>query len=257
MASWAAKRKFTYLSIFILVVVVIIGLPTFFIVYKAPSCVDNKQNQGEFGIDCGGPCRILCKSQTLPPIVIWQRAFPVNRGVYNAVAYVENPNLTSGVASLSYVFNIYDAKNVKIYERKGKTMVPPKKIFPIFEPNIVVGESIPATVTFAFTEEPVWMINLKEEPKLDITSQNLQNLDTSPRLDARIENHTLIPVSNIEVVAVLFDESDNAIAASATRVDSLRKNATQDLVFTWPVPWRTSSVSKIDIIPKIYPGVNY
>ena len=58
-------------SIVILAIILIVGLPAFLLLYKAPTCFDGKQNQGEGGIDCGGPCVKLCPSAFLPPEVIW------------------------------------------------------------------------------------------------------------------------------------------------------------------------------------------
>ena len=47
MASWSEKRKFVYASIVISFVVVVIGIPIFLLLYKAPSCFDGKRNGGE------------------------------------------------------------------------------------------------------------------------------------------------------------------------------------------------------------------
>ena len=87
MLSWGAKRKI----LIALVVCAIAAAGIFWYVahsvYRPPSCTDGKKNQGEAGVDCGGPCARLCKVVSLPPIVHWQRAFPVTESVYNVVAY--------------------------------------------------------------------------------------------------------------------------------------------------------------------------
>lgn len=92
-SQWVAKRKLFYGIFSIVALVLVIGVPLFFVLYKTPTCFDGKQNQNEKGIDCGGVCTRLCSSDIANPIVLWQRSFVVTDGVYNAVAYVQNPNV--------------------------------------------------------------------------------------------------------------------------------------------------------------------
>ncbi|MCR4323244.1 MAG: hypothetical protein NUV61_04120, partial [Candidatus Azambacteria bacterium] len=55
---------------------------------------------------------------------------------------------------------------------------------------------------------------------------------------------------NIEVVAILYDIEDNAIAVSATHVDSIDKNGTQQVSFTWQEPFEVNPV-RISVIPRV------
>ena len=41
------------------------------------TCFDKIQNQDEEGVDCGGKCQILCRADSIKPIVYWQRFFKV------------------------------------------------------------------------------------------------------------------------------------------------------------------------------------
>ncbi len=234
MVSWSTRRQVFYIGAAICVFLFTLALPTFFVTYKAPSCSDGVKNQGELGIDCGGPCSVLCKATALDLIVHWQRAFKVKDGVYNALAYVENPNLDSGIDSISYLFKLYDKDNLLIYERRGKTFVPAKKIFGIFESNIITGTRVPARTFFEFSQTPVWRKEYNREAALAVTNRLLSSEGDLPRLTASLENHDIDALYNIEVVAIVYDEDDNAIAASRTIVDSVGKGASQPLVFTWP-----------------------
>lgn len=237
MLSWSLRRQLLIAGIAILFVLFVIALPTFFVVYRAPSCSDGKQNQKEAGVDCGGPCSLLCKAAALQPIVHWQRVFPATGGVWNALAYVENPNLASGVRRIGYLFKLYDAGNILIAERRGETDIPPRKVFGIFEGGISVGERTPTRVAFEFTEAPPWDKTVSPNPELRISDHALSRLDTSPRLDATLSNANLFSVLNIEVVAVVYDGEGNAIAASRTQVGKLAPKTSVPLVFTWPSPF--------------------
>lgn len=250
MVSWSTRRKSIYIGGTLIVFLFALALPLWYVTYEAPSCTDGLQNQGEQGIDCGGPCSLLCKAQALDPIVHWQRAFKIKNGLYNVTAYVENPNLDSGIDEVSYRFKLYDLNNLLIYERQGKTFVPSKKIFGIFESNILTGERVPVRALFEFLGSPIWKIDSRLEPALVFSNKLLSEQEGLPHLTASLQNPTGNPVYNVEVVALLYDELDNAVASSRTIVDTIPKGDASSLVFTWPEPLE-KSVSRIEFTYRV------
>lgn len=251
MSSWSQKRKSIYFLIFAIFLFGFIILPAYLIFYKPPTCFDGKQNGGEKGIDCGGHCVSLCRSQYLDPNVIWARVIKVKPGLYNTLAYIENPNIDAGADLISYVFKIKDKDGVLIYERKGKTFIPPNKFFSVFEDGISAGEKIPTKVIFEFTSEALWKKKENRETGLTVLKKTISREDYSPRVDATLENTTLEPISGIEIVAIVYGEDGNALGFSRTFIDKLKKGESQDIAFTWPEPF-TSNVVKIEIIPRVY-----
>lgn len=250
MSSWSQRRKSIYLLIFAIFLFGFIILPVYLIFYEAPTCFDEKQNGDEKGIDCGGSCAILCRSQYLDPNIIWSRVIKVKPGTYNALAYIDNPNIDVGSDSISYVFKIKDKDGVLIYERKGETSIPPNKFFAIFESGISTGEKIPAKTTFQFTKEAIWKKQENKEVGIHILKKAISQEDYSPRVDATLENTTLDPIFNIEVVVIAYGEDGNALGFSRTFIDKLNKSQSEDIVFTWPEPFN-SNVVKIEIIPRV------
>lgn len=251
MSSWSQKRKSTYFAGFVAFLLVAVALPAYLIFYKAPTCFDDKQNGDEKGVDCGGSCVRLCRSEYLDPNIIWARVIEVKSGLYNALAYIENPNLDAGVDSISYSFQIKDNNGVSIYERKGSTFIPPNKFFAIFEDGISTSEKIPTKVIFEFTSNPLWRKKENRETGLTVLNKTISREESSPRIDATLENKTLQPISKIEVVAIAYDNDGNALGFSRTFIDKIGKGELQDIVFTWPRPF-SSNVIKIEIIPRVY-----
>lgn len=237
MSSWSAKRKLTYAIMFFSFVVIVVGIPTFFLWYQKPTCFDTKKNGDEIGVDCGGSCRLLCSFEAIAPDILWSRSFKVASGLYSATAYVQNHNFDSEAVNTPYIFKIYDKTNSLIATRTGNAYIPKNKIFAVFEPIINVGDKIPYRTTFEFTAEPVWVKDDSAPPDLLVKEKSLSREDTLPRIDASIQNNSLIPFSNIEVVALVYDGKDNAIGASRTYIDSLAKDQSADVVFTWPAPF--------------------
>lgn len=249
--TWALRRQLFFLAVFTILIAALGYWVTYPVFHRPPTCVDNRQNGDEVGVDCGGSCAIACASQVEPIAILWSRSFRVVPGRYNAVAYLENHNPNVVVKKLHYKFRFADKDNLYIGKREGFTYVPSSGKFAVFEPAIDVGNSIPVYTTFEFTEEPVWTqveadkINQLKVFASDIT---LESEDTTPKLFATIKNNSLFTIPELSVVAVIYDAAGNAISASRTYLDVLNKESSTNISFTWPEPFVGTPVVK-EIIP--------
>jgi len=250
--DWATKRQVMILST-IFFVFLVIGVAVYFLnYYEAPTCSDKVQNQDEQGIDCGGPCSVMCEESVAEPIVLWKKAFKVAPGVYNAVAYVENPNPDLGVREAMYKFKLYDAQNVWVADRIGKAYIAPHERLAIFEPRIGVGARTPTKVFFEFIQFSPWTKVSVPKIKMTVRDEEITNTDIAPKADAVLRNETLLNINNIDVTAIVYDLNENAIGASATVVDTLQKSSDYTLSFTWAVPFATAP-ARVEIIPRVNP----
>ncbi len=236
MASfWALRRQFLFLLIFI--VILFIGLVLFGIWYNRPTCFDNKQNQNEEGVDCGGPCAKQCLGDIRNLNVLWTKFFKIGEGRYDVAAMIKNPNAAMGLASLKYRVNLYDKDNILIVSKQGETFITPDEIFPIFEGNIiVVGSHLPSRVSLEFEQNPNWQKARIEKFSLVVSKKQFFNEMPFPKLVIGLENKSINPAENIFMAVVLYDQNGNAEGASITKVDSVSEEAPQDVIFTWPQP---------------------
>lgn len=248
MLSWAAKRKTLYALVFVTVGLLFIAAPTTYVLYRAPTCGDGKQNQSEQGVDCGGPCTNLCQEKELEPIVLWQRSFEVGPGAHTVVAYVQNPNIDSAAIQVPYLFRLYNSEQLLIGERTGRIDLPPNTSFPIFEANVPSGKQIPARVSFEFRAKPYWVRQKGVFPDVRINKVVLSRENANPLLSAEIENKGLNAYNRVPVIAILYDTAGNAVAASRTVLDSIEGQSSQPVVFTWPKPFGTI-ISEKEIVP--------
>ncbi len=250
--SWNSRRQLIFGSFAVLFVLLVIGIPVFLNFYnRVPTCADGKMNQNETGVDCGGVCERACILDVIPlPVTLWSRAFPVTNGYYNLVANVQNANVEYVAEPTKYIFRVYDKDNVLIGVREGYADVPPTKVFPIFEQGFNAGQRIPFVTYFEFIRGVPWKKYEGVKPELDIIDERLSTPVSGPRIEAKIVNKTINRYKKVEVVAVVYDEKGNAMAASRTFVDQLDGSATEPLIFTWPQAF-PSSVSKIEIVPKL------
>lgn len=253
-SQWAAKRKLTYGIIVVSVVIIFVGIPLFLFFRKTPTCFDNVKNQNEKGVDCGGVCTRICSVDISSPITMWQRVFQVAPGIYNAVAYIQNPNVLNRVDDVGYVFRLYDKDNAMITQKTGRTFLPANQTFAVFESGIRTGARTPVRTSFEFTEPFSWIQNSVSYKEPSVVAENitLTNDSVSPRIDASIHNLSLETIKTLGVVAIIYDANDNAIATSRTVVENLSAQSSTPITFTWPTRFLSQAVRK-EIILRIYP----
>ncbi len=253
--SWAARRKASYITVFSLLVMVPVGIFVFVTLQKAPTCFDGVANQGEYSIDKGGPCVLLDERALTPHAVQWARALPVRLpsgnggGIYNAVAYIENPNTGAWVKEASYRFRLYDTQNILVGEREGVATLLPQATTPIFEGGIESGSRRATRAFFEFTEPLVWERGEDLYPDLLVGNPVVKNEETT-RVTVTVQNSGSQLYENVGFVAVLFDTTGNAFAASKTVRETLGRKESAELVFTWPTLFEKVA-GRIDVFPVV------
>lgn len=259
MNQWSRGRKRIILLLVFFVLVILIGVPVFFLFYRPPTCLDGKQNGDETGVDCGGSCQLLCVAESLPLILKGDpRVLRVAEDTFETVVLVENPNANAEVYRAGYIIKLYDARGIiplKVIE--GETFVPKGATIAIFEGPFSLEGVVPTRATFEWKRESlVWRKNPMQIPRLVVADSNLSREDTRPRLDASIENMSLESVSNIDLVALVSNETGNIFAASRTFIDTLPAGSRAPAVFIWPKPFTERSLS-VNIIIRIFPDKSF
>jgi hypothetical protein len=141
--SWSQRRKATYIFSILFIFVVIFAVVFLFIFFnKKPTCSDGIKNQNETGIDCGGPCDILCRAEYNIPVVVWgpRWAKVFSNGTYNFLTYLQNTNIGVGAYNVPYNMKVYDKDGILLYQKNGLTDIPSNSNFVIFEDNINLND---------------------------------------------------------------------------------------------------------------------
>jgi len=252
--SWAERRKATYIFGILIFSLIIFSIIIFVFVNKAPTCFDGKQNQDEAGIDCGGPCNVLCRAEYVDPIIIWGPRWSkvLSSGTYNFLTYIQNPNVGAGAYNVPYNMKVYDRNDVLLYQKNSTAYIPPNNNFVIFEDNINLHDKVPFRTRLEFISGAIWQRMESQELNITAVSKQLTDVNTKPRLFVTLKNSTLKDIENIESVAILYDEDNNAIAFSKTKVDLINKDSIKDIVFTWPEPF-SKNIIRIDVVSKVLP----
>lgn len=259
MNHWSTRRKRFVLLIIFLSLVVLIGVPTAFLFYDAPTCSDGKVNGDEEGIDCGGSCELLCPAESLPLLSKGDpRVIEVVPGFYEVVALVENPNVAGTADRARYTLKLFESSSVTpVKTISGDTYVPKSATFAIFEGPFDLGEARPTRATLEWDRESLeWRRDVSSEPNMSIRNLDLKGENDKPRVTASLVNNSLERVENIELVVVVRDPGLNTVAASKTVVESVAPGASAPIIFTWPAPFSEENVS-VEILYRIFPDRSF
>jgi len=232
---WAFYRRIQYgtgFGVFSMLVLTLVYMTNF---YQEPTCFDSRQNGAELGIDCGGACTRVCAFEVKKPVVQWARSFKVTQGQYNAVAYIENTNALVAAPEVPYTVSLYDTQGL-IVQRTGITILPADSVYPVFEARIDTQGRTPTQTIIELGDIPLWVSAVSGRDQFTVQSRTLTGADVKPRLEAQVFNNAFIPVTNLEVVATIFDAQGNALTSSRTFIDTLGPKSAETAVFTWPEP---------------------
>jgi len=248
-SPWAhtmrARYSLTIGGIIFLIVAGYVAVRT----YEPPSCTDGLQNQDEAGVDCGGSCVDVCASQVEELHVAWAQLFEVSPGWWSALAYVENPNVGMRAERIPYRFTVYDRAGAYVLEQRGFTFINNEPIVPVFIGRLNAGSRDPHRVTFEWLDSPRWKKS-GAAPLVVIEEQSLHVSETVQNLEAVVRNTEPRALHATEVVAIVYDGRENAMATSKTIIDTIAPRAKQHITFSWPRPFE-AAVGRVELLPRV------
>lgn len=226
--DYRRKKQIIIASILALVLILLAVGAYFKWFYAAPTCSDKKQNQGEQGTDCGGPCAISCELLTVKNLQVeWAEAIFLKDGFYDLAAKVENINPNYGLGRFNYTFKLFDDGNQLLAQKQGSSFILPNQKKYVIETNVALSKK-PASAQLVIDESPKtdWQ-RLKdsfETPNIYVRDKQFKYLENQPdkpqigvaQASGIIENASNFDFDKIIVSVVLFDEKKEIIGVNKT-----------------------------------------
>jgi hypothetical protein len=251
--SWAARRRLIILIIVGAVVAAFIAVVLIATFYKTPTCSDGIQNQGEQGIDCGGPCPYLCTAQEQPPTILFTKVLQNAGGRTDVVAMVENKNINAAAKNVPYQITLYGADETFIQEVDGTLDLPPGATIPVYVPGILSGNQKAASAFLVIdASSPKWFSFVPNE-RIVPTISNItrSGITSEPRIDATLTNPSAAIMTNVQTIVLVYDANKNIIATSQTIVPVIEGQGQAVATFTWnnAFPGTPALIEVVPIIP--------
>ncbi len=224
--------------------VIIVGLILFLILAPkftpAPSCFDNIQNQGETGVDCGGPC-IPCYLKNAKPLGMQgtpQIFKTADLGKAFAVVNFVNANVDLGLQSFPYSVSFSDESGNSVGIVDGSSgVMPGESKYVVVEydgASDVIGKISNAEVRLlggeSWTRSSDFLV-----PSLSLpTGPSLSTTTNAIQVSGIVQNGSAFSVPSVDVVAFILDKYGNPIFAGHTTLNSLASFATSSFSVYFP-----------------------
>jgi hypothetical protein len=241
----AAKKIIYGIAWNVLLAAVLVTL-YFAFVRQAPSCTDGTLNQGEQGIDCGGPCA-SCEAKNLVSIRTIRdvEVFRTASGKATLLAAILNPN-TGYVAEFSYEFVVLDARGNVLERISGSDTLFASETRYLITGSVETAAQKIGKVTLTIGD-PQW------KPKREVLRPDVSVL---PGARTTIENGTIYArgsvrnqstasAEGIRVVAFLLDRSGNELFVGQALVSRLSGGSEEPFVVQFPSD--ASLATRVDV----------
>lgn len=231
-------KQVIYGSFYLIVIGSILTAAWFSVVKPPASCFDARQNQGEEGVDCGGPCVLACIPANVQKLVATGDVslFPSTPGHYTLLAEVANRNAGFAVPLMEYKFDLYGATGTFLGSIPGTSYIYGGEVKYLLAPNVAVPAD--AVSAMLVIPPPTWVPSetLGVVPRfnnpLPITGSELSS--STITVHGRIVNGDIATFRNILVVAIFRGAAGTVFGASQTKVDRLAPNDAQDFSVMYP-----------------------
>ncbi|HUY62694.1 MAG TPA: hypothetical protein VMV50_02810 [Candidatus Paceibacterota bacterium] len=248
--SWAARRRFIILVI-VAIIVAVVAVTAYLLLRPAPSCKDGIQNEGEGGIDCGGPCPYLCTASEEPPTVLFTKAFSNGRGGTNVIASVENKNLDAAANAVPYRITLYGVDHSIVQVLTGTLDLPPGATEPVYVPNVATAQPVASAFLDIASSSPQWY-RLLTDPRIvpTVSAITLGGTTLAPRIEATLTNPGVTPLANVRAVVLVHGSDGNVFTASQTVIQSIAGQGQATATFTWESAFPNGALT-IEVVPLI------
>lgn len=233
---------------FFLVIIVFIGGGAYYIFQPAPSCFDNKKNQNETGVDCGGSCTSCVLKNSQPLRISSLEIFDNGNKTITAIGEIKNVNLSVGAKQFLYTIAIYDRADRELFSKSGRSFVYPDKSRTIIEPAIAVEPAAAARGEIKIGEV-FWQAEADfggiPEKNLAVIGMTIRGDGGGFIIAGAVKNANPIAADRVVIKAVLFDKDGLRRGASQTIIEKLP--AFEERSFTIRVPLRREAAARVDI----------
>lgn len=213
----------------------IYGVYLFIILRQPATCFDNRRNQGEEAVDCGGPC-VPCGLKNVRAIVTsTPQILEVRPDLVSAIAEIRNPNTDFGAERFDYSINFYDRSGSRIRALKGVSFIYPGEIKIIAEPAIVLSFNQIARGEILI--ENISWLPVKDFQRPDVQVRDLQTKKTKDGavVSGLVFNGNPYLLSRVVVSAVVFNNLGFRLGVSKTTLQDIQPSEQRFFSISIPI----------------------
>jgi hypothetical protein len=218
--DWRLRKQIIYG----LIIFLIFFLISFFIFLKirgpvVATCFDDKQNQGEEGIDCGGPCP-PCELKTAEPLKIYPTKYLIYSNSFDILGILENPNKNLAVENVEYYFEVYDLyNNLKATTTLKKITLEPETRKYLLEINYPKPEYLLGEIKLKIINPKPQNWKKREKIEIPVSHYNERVISDNKnwKLAVNLFNNSY-KNQDVDVFGLVYNQNNDLVAVGQAKV---------------------------------------
>ena len=220
--------------------------------FRVPaSCVDGEENQGEQGVDCGGPCTQACLPSDLRPLEVagQVRMLYPDRAHFGLLAKLVNPNIELGARSFEYNFRVYDESGGLIQSFSGRSFIYPGEAERYLLLPLLPLPRVPIARADLVVDREEWVSgDVFPRPKIAVQYYNTAASEGLLAAEGRIFSNDTRSFPSVTVIAIFYGQFGQIVGASLTELANVVPNEARDFVVRHPlVPGASAARTQVFI----------
>lgn len=222
-----------------IVMITAVGYGIFTAIRPQATCFDNKKNQKEEAVDCGGPCE-SCAIKHLKPITASPVTIvPASADTISTFFELTNPNTTYGAQHITYSLTFYDIQGMVLHTLTRGSFLYPAEIRTIADVglSLKVAEIVRAEVSLTDTS---WVLASGfSKPHIDTRSITIEtNIEKNMTIvRGLVVNRSALPLARVSVGAIIKNDIGIPTGISKTVLSTLA--AFEERAFSIFIPGST------------------
>lgn len=245
----ARRAKQIIYGAFYLIIIIGIAAGIYYRFFRVtPSCFDHIQNEGEAGVDCGGPCAAVCAPSTEEIVVGGLSTFASSPGHYTFLARVENHADGLAARSFDYALDLEDASGTVLQSLPGNSFLYGGEVKYLVFPNISVPERFGHASLAIRNPEWVPAATMGLVPQfgnpLPVTGSAITS--STITVTGALTDGDVSAFQNVMIVAIFYGANGIPIGASETELNGIAPSQTETFSVSYPaVPNANPLLTKI------------
>ncbi len=194
------------------------------------------------GIKPAPPTPTPNPTANLAPInIISTKLLNVENGDYDLIAKVSNPNTDYGSPDVEYEVTLYNATGNQISKKQGSFYILPGQTRYVLETPLKFSEPISRAdmVIKSIDWQELDPLSTKDISLFsrNVSYNQINQAGIFSKVDGLIQNDSNFDLNQVEVLVILYDQSDSIIAVNRTNIQTFLAQTARGFEVTWYTPF--------------------
>lgn len=229
------RKQLIYGSSFISFWLVIFLAVYFAFVKPDATCFDGWQNQGEEGVDCGGPCSAVCIPSVLHPVELVNAplVFYPEGGGTSIMIQIQNKNDVWAAKKFNYTLSIYNTNDENLKTITGTSFIYASQFKYLLFPNLALERGV-GRIEFRATDEEWVKAETLPPPNVSVQRATTKIQDNFLVAEGQLSNKESATFSGVVVIAIFHGQFGQIAGVSQTIIDGLMPGETRSFNVVHP-----------------------